>query len=301
MDNPGWVEYATPPQPLRDHGVACLGAGEHRSTASFRARTLASFAFIHVSRGNGWYSHRGPFGAERLVRAPALIWIIPGREHGYGPDSAGWDEHWTLFGGPAVQSFLKLGVFDPGNPVVDLDTTPAEFPSLFSRLRSALHTGGVAGGLQASIITQQLLLASSSGRPDVLPDDQRLLRQLRRYSHHPMTMAARARSLGVTLETLREVVKASTGMTPVDVVLEARISQAQTLLAETSLGVRVISARVGYDDPAYFTRLFAARVGVPPTVFREQQSRLPLTGSTGTISDQADTESGGDHSGDAVR
>lgn len=278
MDEAGWAAYATPPSSLREHGLACLGAGEHRSTASFRARSLASFALVYISHGRGWYAHRGRFGEERVVRAPSLLWIAPGREHGYGPDTDGWTEHWVLFGGVGVQTFLSLGVLDLGAPVVELDAAPERFPELFAGLRAALGAGGVAGSLEASIITQQLLLASASGHPDPLPVDEQLVKRLRRSANQPMAMAERARSLGVSLETLREVVKASTGLTPVDVVLEARISQAQTLLAETSLDIRTISARVGYDDPAYFARVFAGRVGVPPTTFREQQSRLPAPG-----------------------
>ncbi|WP_184737702.1 AraC family transcriptional regulator [Arthrobacter sp. AZCC_0090] len=36
-----------------------------------------------------------------------------------------------------------------------------------------------------------------------------------------------------------------------------------------------MASRVGYEDPAYFTRLFTQHVGVAPTEFRRQQSRLP--------------------------
>jgi YesN/AraC family two-component response regulator len=52
-----------------------------------------------------------------------------------------------------------------------------------------------------------------------------------------------------------------------------RITKAQGLLAETTLDVGRIAALVGYDDPAYFSRVFTRRAGVAPTVFRQQQSR----------------------------
>jgi AraC-like DNA-binding protein len=34
-----------------------------------------------------------------------------------------------------------------------------------------------------------------------------------------------------------------------------------------------VSRRVGYEDPAYFSRLFTRRVGLAPIRFREQQGR----------------------------
>ena len=285
MDETSWTAYATPPSSVREHGLACLGAGEHRTTASFRGRTLASFAMVHISQGRGWYAHRGAFGGERAVRAPSLMWVVPGREHGYGPEAGGWMEHWVLFAGVGVQSFVDLGVFDPAMPVVELDATPERFPDLFASLRTALGTVGFARSLEASVLTQQLLLASSSSGHEPLPADARLISRLRSSAKVPMSMADRARTLGVSLDTLRQVVKDSTGLTPVEFVLEARISRAQNLLAETSLDVREISGRVGYEDPAYFARVFASRVGVPPTAFREQQWRHPAPGAEAAASD----------------
>ncbi len=61
-----------------------------------------------------------------------------------------------------------------------------------------------------------------------------------------------------------------------DFVIEVRLSRAQALLAETRLDVGQIAARVGYDDAAYFSRIFSRRTGVSPTTFRRQQARTQL-------------------------
>jgi AraC family transcriptional activator of pobA len=39
------------------------------------------------------------------------------------------------------------------------------------------------------------------------------------------------------------------------------------------LSVKEIGAGLGFDDPAYFSRFFTKRTGVPPTVFRQRQMR----------------------------
>ena len=58
-----------------------------------------------------WSVYRTPSAAEQdlPVRAPALIWLFPGQQHGYGPQ-AEWSEHWLLFTGPASTAYVELGL-----------------------------------------------------------------------------------------------------------------------------------------------------------------------------------------------
>ena len=49
-----------------------------------------------------------------------------------------------------------------------------------------------------------------------------------------------------------------------------RVLQARRLLLYTELSVKEIAAELGYDDSAYFTRLFTKETGVPPSVYRKK-------------------------------
>lgn len=57
--------------------------------------------------------------------------------------------------------------------------------------------------------------------------------------------------------------------------LGIRLSRAKELLARTDVPVAGMARRVGYEDPAYFSRLFSRRVGMAPVRFRAQQSGRP--------------------------
>ena len=67
--------------------------------------------------------------------------------------------------------------------------------------------------------------------------------------------------------------------------LTVRLGRAKELLAATELPVAAVARRVGYDDPAYFSRLFTRRVGMAPVRFRAQQSRVVPGGWSNQVPD----------------
>lgn len=48
------------------------------------------------------------------------------------------------------------------------------------------------------------------------------------------------------------------GCSPKDYLLGIRLGRAKELLVATELPVAAVARRVGYEDPAYFSRLFTA-------------------------------------------
>ncbi|MEW2515716.1 helix-turn-helix domain-containing protein [Streptomyces sp. NPDC046870] len=81
-----------------------------------------------------------------------------------------------------------------------------------------------------------------------------------------------ATRLGVTPGYLTEAVRAATGRPPGRLLIEARVYQAQQLLAHTRLSVRQVAARTGFTDPAYFSRFFRRETGSSPGDFRKHHS-----------------------------
>lgn len=64
--------------------------------------------------------------------------------------------------------------------------------------------------------------------------------------------------------------KNKTGQSPMEYFIEMKIHYACQLLDQTSLRVKEIAAKVGYDDPYYFSRLFSKIMEVSPNKYRQK-------------------------------
>jgi transcriptional regulator GlxA family with amidase domain len=84
----------------------------------------------------------------------------------------------------------------------------------------------------------------------------------------PYDLERVALAFRVSSRTLMRRVKAETGMSPLTLLQEARVSEAKRLLSGTDWPVARIVEAVGYSDAASFSRLFARRVGTTPARYR---------------------------------
>ena len=66
----------------------------------------------------------------------------------------------------------------------------------------------------------------------------------------------------------------ATGLTPLDYVQRLRIEDAKRQLERTDTPIDEISWRVGYEDPAFFRRLFKRTAGLAPGAYRKR-FRIP--------------------------
>ena len=79
-----------------------------------------------------------------------------------------------------------------------------------------------------------------------------------------------AEQMNLSLVYLNEVVKKTTGLSVSLCIREEVILQAKRLLYYTSLSIKEVSQKVGYDDWAYFTRQFTKSTGLSPSEFRKR-------------------------------
>jgi AraC family transcriptional regulator, transcriptional activator of pobA len=83
------------------------------------------------------------------------------------------------------------------------------------------------------------------------------------------TVAHYANALSVTPTHLSRITRAATGHAASHVIVERVIREARRNLVYTNLPISTIAYRLGFNDPAYFSRLFAGATGLSPRLFRE--------------------------------
>lgn len=78
------------------------------------------------------------------------------------------------------------------------------------------------------------------------------------------TIAQYATEVGVTPDRLNSTLRRATGRSPLTLIHERLIMEAEALLDDSRLQVREIAEELGFDDPAYFSRFYKRHTGRSP-------------------------------------
>lgn len=86
---------------------------------------------------------------------------------------------------------------------------------------------------------------------------------------------ALADKMCISRSQLNRRVKALTGMSTSNYSVQLRLMYACELLAgEPETSVNAVAMRCGFDDAAYFARIFKQRIGMPPSTFRKNKNAI---------------------------
>ena len=88
----------------------------------------------------------------------------------------------------------------------------------------------------------------------------------------PIRRAEIAQRAGCSESSLAAAFRAVTGRSPIDYLIDLRLTHACALLRSSRQRVGEVAARVGIADVYYFSKLFKRRMGVSPLAYRRQRS-----------------------------
>jgi len=226
-------------------------------------------------------------GRESGLALPCLLMIPPVSVHGFS-FSRDIDGHVVTFPDFVLHNFLApasdlldlfsgAGVLEglKGQGAVELDghfrelereytiNDPARILALEARL-----------GMILVLFTREI---ASQREPDAAVAD-RGVRHLRRFQalieeHFRgwLSIEDYAAALGITTTQLNNICRTRAGSSALQLVHERVVLEAKRNLVYTFMTVSEIAYALGFSDPAYFSRFFNKRVGVPPSVFRARR------------------------------
>lgn len=279
-----------------------LPAGVHAETISSRSsgldwriaphRHARLFQALLVTEGHAVADAEG---RRILLPAPALAWVPPLVVHAYdfAPGTVG-----IVVSVPA--SVLRAG----------LSLAPAVLRRLgrFRTLAGPLPAGtwdeagflcrtllrdygDLAAGREASLAARAALLAlwverqaeagreadAGAGSSPLVPIVRRFLDAVEGSFGQARPLTDYAREVGVSPSHLARACRRVAGHSPMRLIQDRRLVEAKRLLAYTALPVGQIAYRLGFEDAAYFSRFFKARVGAGPLAFRRLADGAPET------------------------
>lgn len=227
-----------------------------------------------------WGGGRAVLEDLTLPLAPRTLINVPiGAVHGFSftPGTEGWVV--------TIASEMMDETLEPSEGLRQTLSRPAVFPAdrtarplmeqIFTEhagrgyaraqiLRSL--TGVLLGRVARSLSTSE----TSAGKTVASGLFQRFESLVERHFVEHWSVADYANALAVTPTHLSRISRTATGQPASRIVEERMIREARRNLAYTNLPVSRIAYALGFNDPAYFSRVFSQATGMAPRDFRDR-------------------------------
>ncbi|GGG02737.1 helix-turn-helix domain-containing protein [Pontibacter amylolyticus] len=99
---------------------------------------------------------------------------------------------------------------------------------------------------------------------------RRFQQLIRAENSYKKTVEEYARDLFISTGHLSRICRSNAGQSPKDLLIDYFITKAQLALSDVDSNIADISYSLGFEDPAYFARLFKKRTGQTPLEFRKK-------------------------------
>lgn len=212
-------------------------------------------------------------GVRQRPTLPAVLNIPPGTVHAFRFEAGTEGVVLTLPPADFPELFghetaVLLQPFDaPGSGLVQAMSRIAELHSATGPLRR-LRLRAAAIDLCCAVAELAGAVADSAG-PARIPQLEVLIRT---HLSEGWQVEDYARELGLSDRHLRRLCLEATGLSTHGFIAATRLREACRLLAYTRMQVQEVGFSLGFDDPAYFVRVFRQGMGLSPTEYRRRIS-----------------------------
>jgi AraC-like DNA-binding protein len=248
-----------------------------RARHHFRERPdgAAQNILILCVRGAGWFDIDGQRG---VVKPRHALVIRHGLPHAYGASKTDpWSIHWVHFVGEEADYYTQLmpdGLFELAVSLACATAMERTFRQAYANLAGGyLGRNVVYLGHALRHLLGLLFYSNRAYSPDLrtVPgrDVQPTIDFMTEHCAAPLRLVDMARHAGLSAVHFSTLFRRQTGMAPVEYFIHLRIRCACRLLDTTTLTVREVGYRVGYEDPYYFSRIFRRLMGLSPRQYRE--------------------------------
>jgi AraC family transcriptional activator of pobA len=215
-------------------------------------------------------------GRIHALRPMHVVNVPVGHVHGFSfvPGTEGWvltiaaeilDE--TLLASEGLRHVLAQSALVRGTPQIRA-TMKQIFAEHAGRNFGRAHVLRALSAALIGLVAREL----ASKQTGAGAADSELFRRFEALieQHHLQrwSVSDYAKALSVTPTHLNRVTRSATGDTASHLILNRMVREARRNLVYTNLPVSTIAYSLGFEDPAYFSRVYAAATGLSPRAFR---------------------------------
>uniref|UniRef100_UPI0032181006 AraC family transcriptional regulator n=1 Tax=uncultured Draconibacterium sp. TaxID=1573823 RepID=UPI0032181006 len=249
-----------------------------KALGHLRKRPLgcSQYILIYCVDGSGWIEIEG----RRKTLLPNQLFVIPPKTPcSYGANNKKpWTNYWLHFTGknahlysPAVNQIIDI----PPSKDARIEERLMLFEEMLQNAEDYFDAGKV---VYANICLKQFLtsvkhLSAYRSIKKGLEDDllKRVITFMKNNLHKSIRISELAESCNCSSSNIYKLFKQNLDSAPQDFFIHLKIERARKYLSQTNLKVKEIGAKLGYDDPYYFSRIFTKHVGLSPANYRKEE------------------------------
>ncbi|MBN4053861.1 4-hydroxyphenylacetate catabolism regulatory protein HpaA [Haliea sp. AH-315-K21] len=127
------------------------------------------------------------------------------------------------------------------------------------------------------LIIQIARLSSRQVKSSLINNDDlrlfhRFSNEIETHLHEHWHLYEYTRTIGVSASRLYQICKRISNSSPKKIIRERLLQEVKRMLTFSSLSSNEISYKLGFNDPAYFSRFFKAQTGMTPHSYRKKQA-----------------------------
>ncbi|HHX62885.1 MAG TPA: AraC family transcriptional regulator [Epulopiscium sp.] len=194
-----------------------------------------------------------------------------------------WEYIWVTFDGTQAENYLNYIGFTVNNPVISSAVpTKVYFPTVQKMLdtneltfANEIKRVGFLFKILGNLVEAQNTLKNENKRYDYSSDAYvEYALQYIKYNYDHITVNDIAKYIGINRSYLTSIFKKKLNVPPQKYLIDYKLKKAEILIINTNLSIQDIAAKVGYDNPLTFSKIFKQTYNLSPKNYRDKQTAI---------------------------